>query len=390
MKELIYCEKNKLSPVGGPYGYLYNLYCGLQMISNNEIYFLNNNARDKSNRKQKPNYNKFTSTIKKRIWPYYFIMSLLFGFGKSKEKLDNYNVVHYHTTVDLYKCRRSLKKYKGYILLTSHSPEAWHLEASELVKKLHMPFKKSIIKKIEKIDEYAFENCNFVVFPCREAMEPYLHTWRYFADHYDEIIKKAKFILTGINKPSKIIPENLDISFNNKFKVCFVGRHNEIKGYDILLNAAKILNRQEDIQFIIAGREGPIYHSSDLKNWKELGWTNNPLGVIKSCDIFVLPNRETYFDIVLLEALSIPTVVLISDSGGNKYFKKFDSNAITYFETGNAHDLANKICQLKEQKKTFDSRREEASDIFEANFTSKVFADNYLNLIRSIYLGNTI
>lgn len=387
MKELIYCEKNKLSPVGGPYGYLFNLYCGLQSIPNNKIYFLNDEALVSNNRKEKASFNGFKATIKKKIWPYYFIGSILFGHGRSKEKLKAYNVIHFHSTIDLYKCRKSLKKYNGYVLLTSHSPEAWHLEAIELIKKLYIPFKKKIKKKLEKVDEYAFEKCDFVVFPCKDAMEPYLHTWSYFNNHYDEIIKKTKFVLTGIQKPGRIVPENLDVSFNNKFKVCFIGRHNEIKGYDVLLNAAKILNDQKDIQFIIAGKEGPIYHSPELENWTELGWTNNPLGVIKSCDVFVLPNRETYFDIVLLEALAIPTVVLISDSGGNKYFKKFNSNAITYFQTGNSYDLADKICQLKSEKKTFAYRKKEAMEIFDANFTAEVFAHNYLELIKSIFLG---
>lgn len=64
--------------------------------------------------------------------------------------------------------------------------------------------------------------------------------------------------------------------------------------------------------------------------WKEVGWTNDSQSIIAASDVFVLPNRETYFDIIMLEVLSCGKIVIASRTGGNKYFEKIGAKGVFY------------------------------------------------------------
>ena len=81
----------------------------------------------------------------------------------------------------------------------------------------------------------------------------------------------------------------------------------------------KILEEYKNVYFLIAGKEGPLYRLKH-ERWIEVGWIDNPQNIINAADVFVLPNEETYFDIVLLETLAVGKVIIASRTGGNKYF----------------------------------------------------------------------
>lgn len=155
----------------------------------------------------------------------------------------------------------------------------------------------------------------------------------------------------------------------------------------MLLKAAKKISKIDPtIEFVIAGKEGPCYPDDSLKNWHELGWSNNPMGIEASSDLFVLPNRETYFDLALIEALSVPTVVLISKTGGNKYFEKFKSNSINFFNPNDVDDLVNQILYIRNNLDISQVKIQNKA-IYESNFTPRIFAKNYIETIKQIIKG---
>lgn len=114
--------------------------------------------------------------------------------------------------------------------------------------------------------------------------------------------------------------------------------------------------------------------------WIEVGWTNDPHSLIGASDAFVLPNKETYFDLILLEVLSLGKMVVASESGGNKYFKKWDGKGIyLYNKQSEAVQLLEKIAKMTTDEK---HQAEAASlSIFSSNFTIELFVDRYLDII---------
>ena len=370
-KILIPVPINKLKPIGGPYGYLYNLNSGLKEICDKSIdisFLPNEEILEIKN-----------SKIKKIIWKIYIILQIILApCSKKKLNLEDVDIVHFHGTIDMYLHQNSLKKYKGTVLLSSHSPVIWHKEFQELLGKKY----KFIWGVIEKIDEYAFQKADYLIFPCEEAEEPYFNSWKKYRTIREN--KKVKYILTGINmcyaRMDRISVRNsLNIPKDAKV-ICYVGRHNTIKGYDLLKKAYEEEWKYKGFYVLVAGNEEPIKGIRDDEHWIEIGWTSDPYSYINAADMFVLPNRDTYFDLVLLEALSLNQDVALSETGGNKYFKRFISSNILFFNCNDAEDLA--ICISK----YLDSYPESHTnvEIYKNNFTQKIFAQKYIDMIATI------
>lgn len=374
----------KLEPKGGPAGYLYNLSEYLKAEKIDFITFSNCYKTEivkKTNRflvlkKLLPVKLKKMIQLKKIINNYYKKTNIDLDLNK-------YKAIHFHSTWELFKMRKLLVEYRGKVILTSHSPKIYHKELVE--DSLNLNYSKLPTKwkkMIEKVDEKAFELTDILIFPCVEAMEPYSNSWNKF----DEIVGKKKkvFITTSINMPkTKVEPKTIRKKYKipeNAIIISYVGRHNETKGYDKLLKFGKrMLTKYNNIYFLIAGKEEPL-KGLEEKRWIEIGWTNDPHSLINSSDIFILPNKETYFDLILLEVLALNKPVLLSDTGGNKYFKKYNNLDLYYFEKDNVNEMVEKFEEFlkdRNDNKLYYSN----SKLIEKDFLMENFVKNYMRFL---------
>lgn len=374
MKALIFKYIDDLRPVGGSSGYCYNIFVELQRRKNEDICFLSKKASTKD---------ETHNTIKK-----YFASFTKLFFGKSSVKLSDlspYDIIHFHSAKDLYRNRRVLKRYKGIVILTTHSPVPSHLEMVDNIKNHHQIIGKMLGKHaFSYIDKYAFNRANYILFPCKEAEESYYKHWEQYKRIHDENKSKYLYIETGINPvKAKISSSEYRKRYNltdNDFVISYVGRHNEIKGYDRLIEIAKLV-RNNNIRFLIGGKEGPIY-SPGFSNWIEVGWTDDPYSLVACSDLFVLPNKETYFDIVLLEVLSLGKNCIISRTGGNKSILSNGCNGILGFDsTVECASIIDNISQSKSKSMV----NEKILNLFSAKYSIGVFVDKYISLLEKIY-----
>jgi glycosyltransferase involved in cell wall biosynthesis len=378
---LIYFEENKLRPSGGPAGYLYNLREGLRLLDNHEIVFLpgSNTVFDKEKAKER---------MPKRLVE---LRRALRFMRMHKETdiplvdLNQYDTVHFHRTDDLYRCRKALESFQGKVILTSHTPCVRFQELIDMLNPKDAKFFARQLKNLEKIDEYAFQRADYVMFPCEEAEEPYYHTWQIYGKIRQA--EKYRYLPTGI-KPCKARVSFEDVRKKygipqDAFVVCYVGRHNEIKGYDLVKKVAEeLLVQNSNIYFIIAGREEPM---SGLrhKRWIEVGWTNDPHSIISAADVFLLPNRETYFDLIMLEVLSLGQIIIASRTGGNKYFEKYGSDGIKLYT--DSDEIGGIIADImKFDNEQLLRMRNENKNIFNREFTVDKFAREYVRIIQLI------
>lgn len=385
-KVLIYFPEKKLKPTGGQAGYLYNLKLGLNKVKrenrNIDICFYNDlpdRIEDNS---------KLKKIIPKRILDFRRAIKNA-TFLKKKFKVDNslndYDMIHFHWTEELYLNRDFLKEYKGKVILTSHSPCVMYKEKINKLNPFDYKLMKKKIDKLEEIDRYAFERADYIIFPCNEAEEPYFNTW----PNYSSIRKaeKYRYLPTGIVEcKAKVSREEYRKKYNipnDAFVVSYVGRHNQIKGYeDLKIIGEKLLKKYRNIYFLIAGKEEPIVGLND-ERWIEIGWTNDPHSLIAASDVFILPNKETYFDLILLEVISLGIPVILSETGGNKYFKRFKTDSIQFYdEIDIAVEKVEKFRMMsREYRKKLNS---EIYQIFKDNFTVEKFTNNYLDIIDEI------
>lgn len=387
---LIVFNKKDLKAVGGPAGYLYNLYKELEKEGIKEIVFL---QEERKERKQwiKKIYLKVPLCIRKQIQVRRncnkYKKALMQKPKRINADLGQFDILHFHSTWSMYLYREDLEQFKGVIVLTSHTPIVPYKEIiEEIIPEKEYKKNKEIYDNLEKIDQYAFLKADFIIFPCREAEEPYYHTWDKYSIVRKE--KKYKYLLTGVPDCKKELVETVNVRKKYKipqqaFVISYIGRHNRIKGYDILKEIGKeILRVFDNIYFLIAGKEEPI---GGLKNnrWIEVGWTNNPYSIIDASDLFILPNRETFFDLVLLEVLSLGKNILISYCGGNKRFAGFNSEGILFF-----HNIEEAIEQIKylykKEKEEREKMGQQNRQVYKEYFTMKKFTKNYLEIMNSI------
>ena len=388
-KILIYMQTSQLSPVGGPRGYVYNLKQELDKLPESNIFFIENGRevinkyKDKIESMKKSKIKEILIIIKSIIKHFF----LLYGPRHSAlVSLNQYDIVHFHTTLDMYSARDSLKGYHGKVLLSSHSPTLLSTEIYDSrsnFEKKHLGF---IYNKLIRIDEYAFQRADYLVFPCPEAEEPYYNNWSDYEKIKELKKDKFKYVLTGIKPCSaKVSRDDIRRKFNipnDAFVVCYVGRHNKIKGYDILKKIGKNLLENPKVYFLVAGNESPLKRL-DHERWIEVGWTNDPHSLIAASDVFLLPNRETYFDLVMLEVLSLGQIIVASKTGGNRFFENEENGGIILYENEAEAIIAIQNLMKSTQSEILQKKNNNFK-LFHERFTLKEFADQYIRLYNEI------
>ena len=381
---------------GGPPTYLYNLCVGLKNFNNSKfsVSFLDDTVRENNKNLSRisiikpllrllPNFINCMRLIK-------YIVKLNFSSDKIYGlDLNSFDIIHFHISIDVYKNRKYLKDFRGKILVSSHSPQPFWIELIDEIYKLnHKNRMLYLIKNyIEKKDLWSFKRSDHIVFPCPESREPYFK-WKSFKKNFDKE-NKFLYVASGIEKV-KFLKDNSKVRSelgipSDAIVFSYIGRHSKIKGYDMLKKLGEYLFRNNNnIYFIIAGKEDPI---SGLKhpNWIEVGWTTDPHSYVNASDFFILPNRETYFDLVLLEVLSLGVHIILSDCGGNNYFKKYLNNSnISFFKTDDLKSMSKVINELIEHKKNKSNLKSLNKSIFNLNYSLKPFTERYLDLCVSI------
>lgn len=387
MRVLIYAFESQLAPHGGPLGYLYNLKKEIDANNDSSITFIKSefkyeNVKQKINGIKSKRLRSFLTQIK-LLAKYWLLL-----YGKkhvAQVDLSKFDIVHFHSPLDMYSVRDSLKNYHGTVVLTSHSPTLLSKEIYDSATTFCRCFR-FIYGRLSKMDIYSFGRADYYIFPCPEAEEPYYHAWKDFQALKAKKENKFKYLLSGIPCcHSKCSTEEVRKKYNipqDSFVFSYVGRHNSIKGYDILKRLGeKFLASHKNVYFLIAGREEPL---KGIKNdrWIEVGWTSDPHSLISASDAFILPNRETYFDLVMLEVLSLGKIVIASNTGGNKHFRNTKS-VFLYENEIQAYELMEQIYKTPtdERLRLEDVSHKEYND----NYTCQLFYKNYIKIISEIY-----
>ena len=384
-KVLIYFDEKKIKPCGGPAGYLYNLRNELQKKGIENISFLHGASgfeKKKGIFAKLPKWFQDGYHVAKRVRN---VRNMKAG-GSATVDFSQYDAIHFHDTFSLYTVRNQLKDYKGKIIVQSHSPKPYYLEMMDKAKGIEKKIYKHQETFLKSVEETAFRLADYIIFPCPEAEEPYYNNMDSYAAIHEGKKDDYRYLLTGISdisvKEDKI-RERYHIP-QDAFVISYVGRHNETKGYDLLKEIGKsFLDKNPNTYVLVAGKEEPL-KGLQHERWIEIGWTNNPHAIIQESDVFLLPNRETYFDLVLLEVLAVGKIVVASNTGGNKYFKRYgDEAAISLYDSVEEaeHILAEYSQMSREERGALDGKNRR---IYEKYFTSEIFAENYLNILEEI------
>lgn len=429
MKGLIFASFKLLPRAGGSSTYLYNLRQGLERTQINDIFIISASKESHINGRKEIKDRYLAFSIRKwlkstllNIFPsalaqlYIINHKIILKHTAHKQIIkvlmelteNDIRFIHFHSVYDIMSFFIVRKKLpypfsETPVILTSHSPEATHREVINLIQgNFHRLLQNDISKErkleryINKLERYyqmidflAFQNSDYLMFPCEESTEPYFETWKEFERLFSQ--KKVFYVPTGVERlpvfeERDFIREKYNIPVDS-FVVSYVGRHTKVKGYDLLCEAAEeVWKKNSSIYFLIAGKQEPLKGPKD-KRWVEVGWTNDPGSIINAADVFVLPNRRTYFDLVLLEVMSIGKPVIASKTGGNKFVAR-QSEGVLLFEELTPRSLAQKILEVAScSKSVLDKLGQKNLETYERFYTVELFAKRYRKEVGKLFFG---
>ena len=156
-----------------------------------------------------------------------------------------------------------------------------------------------------------------------------------------------------------------------------VGELNQNKNHIVVIEQLDKL--PDNVHYIICGqgilkeeyeslaKEHNVQHRLHL-----LGYRDDVLKIMKSCDVFVFPSKREGLSVALMEAMACKLICVASRIRGNV---DLENNNIYYFEKENVQQLNDVIM------KAINKRSE--------NVDLKQYSSKYINsVIRSIYVGN--
>lgn len=399
MRVLLFAQQSKLKNVGGPTGYLYNISQYLKENPNNQIYFLPE-KRLKRTFWGLINTTLFLITKKickksshlNAILEFY---SMFFRYERfSNETIDYLNTfdfIHmHHAPYFIHTFKKN--KINAKLIVTSHSPEPY---VNETISMAGLDF---IFDKFPKMREYflkkelsIYDYCDKIMFPVPQAREPYEVGCQLFKDKFKQVDSKFFYVPTALGSIEMISGFDNYLGLLNiapsVLKLCYVGRHNDIKGYDFLKESAiRVWEKDPNITYIIGGKQEPMKGLNDDR-WHELGWVNTSL-LLNEIDAFILPNKNTYFDLILLEALRQGTPVILTRTGGNKWFEKFNLPGLLFFDEGDYIGLIKCIERIKNYKRSGDIKNVmlENRKFLQKEFDMSLYIDRYIDKLESFII----
>lgn len=412
MKKVLIWDLFPRLNIGGPLGYLYNVRQYLLEHPTEQITFFTDLVLKKHGEAEwlqpVPIFSDQPKTRLGQLWRriagIYYISIMPFRgleFQVPKDiNIDDYDFVHIHQVTHFQQFKQIFPDYKGKVILTSHSPcpfsdELVERSVSEKAKlyKWYKRIKPSIHRYLIRKECEAYDMTDLVMFPCAGAREPYEKNEamrKAFARNNDKFF----YVPTAIvdYQPDKKKAQKLS-EFGipeDAFVITYFGRHNTIKGYDILKKVGLSLLEKNPKLFILCAGNGSI-EPPQHPRWIELGFINNVDDLLPQGDLYILPNRETYFDLITLQILRAGVPVILSETGGNSYFKELsqsETEGMMLFDINDKQQLepiAQQCIKLKEDDpKKYKELRVLNRQLFEKYFTLDKYISKYIEEINKL------
>ena len=407
MKKVLIWDTFPRTNTGGPSGYLYNLREYLLTHPSEQICFFTDLVLDKYAdaewlHPEMPDSFKPKTPIG-QIWKqlrrvYYKCIKPFWGIEYSIPQIaiDDYDFVHFHQVNHVQQFRKLFPCYKGKLILTSHCPctstdERIYYTAREKSKlhKLLSLLRPFILKK----ECEAYDRVNYIMFPCEGARESYEKDSKmketFLRNNY-----KFFYVPTGIvdylpkkNQVQKFSDFGIP---KDAFVITYFGRHIAVKGYDVLSDIGIQLLEENSNLYILCAGNGEITPPQHSR-WIELGFIHNVDDLLPQCDLYILANKETYFDLITLQILRAGVPLILSSTGGNKYFAELPNEETVGLSFFDIHDkkslisLAQEAINVKSQdSSSYKMKGKYNRELYEKYFTLDKYTTKYCEFLNHL------
>ncbi len=198
--------------------------------------------------------------------------------------------------------------------------------------------------------------------------------------------------------PNLINANDSYISLDSDWKIIFVGRFHESKGIDVLIEAMRIVIKDfPDIKLEIIAGGDPTYYIDLVqkysleKNIIFLGKQprEKVLEHLAKAQFSIVPSLAEAFGYVVIEAFSVKTPVVGSDTGGIAEIIKEDISG-QLFPVGDHKKLADKIITMLSDKELREKCAEGAYISFKETYELNQNIGNAVDVFQKILKGSDV
>ena len=240
------------------------------------------------------------------------------------------------------------------------------------------------------METFCINNCNLIVVPSHEHKRKIL-------TNYTVNNKDIKIIPLGTDVPKSKENKSND---KNSINILYVGRFEQRKGIDLLLNAIPIVLQKTDknIKFQIIGKahngidyENNFYNEHNLSKSSTVDFLGEITGdslipFYQNCDIFVAPSRWESFGLIYIEAMSYAKPIIACNNGGAKSIIRNNIDGLLV-ETENSMEIAKAILSLIADKQKRVTMGENSFSRFTKKYTTETITDATLEYYNSIVIN---
>lgn len=388
---------------GGPAGYAYNLSKALQMVADvgagNTVEILAP-TQDILTEVKPPSHPSWKFALLKRMpaWlggpilaartaSFRWNALVYFGFSRSDvEKMKTAGVVVFHdfrlASAYLHGVPEGQKVY-----IMPHTPTD---HASELVENWRIELGETkvwsfIHHQLMRMELGTYLMSNGLLVPCRRALDGYFANLQGAGEMLRRLpIHELKSGVDSlkVSRDRDEVLAQLGVPPGRKV-VGFFGRRHPHKGYDVFCKAAVLAHERgyKNIVFVAAGA-GPLPSPEGLPNFKDLGFLTDNLGdLVAAVDLIVVPNRVSYFDLFILEALSLGKPILTTGVGGNSCI---DAPGIFFLEVLSSEFLLEEALRLLSSPAMLEQAGRANRDYYLNRYTLEAFGRRHLEFAQKV------
>ncbi|MFZ7173644.1 glycosyltransferase [[Pasteurella] aerogenes] len=228
-----------------------------------------------------------------------------------KVKANEYKYLYFHEDIDYYRVKDLISD-DQVVIFQPHCPE---IHSEEY--RAYAPNNVQMYQYIQKAEKAVFERADVVILPNPECKPIYrtLYTKR---NAFYYILSGAKSTNTSVE--SVALP-------SDKINLMYIGRRNKVKGFDLVIDSfRKAREHRKDIHLFVIGKGEKIQE----EGISDIGFSDNPISWYNSVDYLINANRQSYFDLSIIEAVSTGVPIIMSDNLGHQYYKNKSELITTY------------------------------------------------------------
>ncbi|TWV83505.1 glycosyltransferase [Moraxella sp. VT-16-12] len=307
-KILIFFPRQTNINAGGPSGFLaHNLVDKPREYFNlsTDLFELNNPFEKNKYRLNRFYHNLISKNIDKETFKTRYIFK--------KIQANSYKFIFFHEDMDYYRVADLISE-KQIVIFQPHCPE---LHSEEY--KTYNPNDIAMYHLIQNAEQAAFNRANIIVLPNLEC-KPIYKSLINESNQFYYILSGAKRTYPDQNLEPKTLPKN-------KINLMYIGRRNYTKGFDIVLDSfRKAYKKNPNLNLFIIGSGEKIIEDGII----DIGFSKEPLNWYRSVDYLINANRQSYFDLSIIEAISTGVPIIMSHNFGHLYYQNKSSLIQTY------------------------------------------------------------